>query len=231
MFNTVYFTKPTDFPTNEQLIVEMNNLFPEGKVSKIQDKLYLNEKNVFVPFISENDIYGTSYWVWKKCQWSMVSIDTEGGPIMWQANKKDPHSYYIVWNIDPGEQVAYIDFYLTKKRSYSVTEAVHHYYRPSILLKQNVSILEEPYGAMSIPIEWSTFIEGEKEIESAKNSNTLLGQFYYFNRYMLIGYILYDVNHKETALQKSINRHRFSTENIDFEYLFRLNENEIKEFN
>ena len=69
-----YFSKPVTFPTNEQLVEEINSIFPEAAASVIQDTIPIDEHHVVVPFISDKEDYSLSYWVWQKGKWSAESI-------------------------------------------------------------------------------------------------------------------------------------------------------------
>jgi hypothetical protein len=53
-----YFAKPVSFPTNEQLVKEINRIFPEASASVIQDTIPVDERHVVVPFISNEDEFG-----------------------------------------------------------------------------------------------------------------------------------------------------------------------------
>jgi hypothetical protein len=106
----LYFAKPVSFPTNEQLVKEINSIFPESAASVIQDSISVDERHVVVPFISNEDHYGLSYWVWKKHKWTVAAIDTRGEPKIWKINRKDPLSFHLVWNIHPDDQVSSITY-------------------------------------------------------------------------------------------------------------------------
>lgn len=71
-----YLAKPTSFPSKEELIVELNDVDPYLDASVIQDTLVLDERHVLVPFISDTDDYGLSYWIWNKHKWRVAMISS-----------------------------------------------------------------------------------------------------------------------------------------------------------
>lgn len=120
-----YFGEPKEFPNEQTIVSKMNAIFPESKPKEILDQLFLDKKHVYVPFITEEGNYGSSYWVWKNRSWQVATISNRGEPHLWKINKKDSSAHYLVWNMDPNDTVKEIDFYLIKDRNYLISDGVH----------------------------------------------------------------------------------------------------------
>lgn len=209
---------PTSFPTNEQLVEEMNSIFPEATASIIQDTIPIDERHVLVPFISKKDGYGLSYWVWKNHKWKVASIDTKGQPMLWKLNINDPSSFYFVWNIDPKDQLSSIHFYLIRDRGYRITEGIEHY-DPRVQMEKRVSAQEKSYGLMQLSDDWVTFMNAYIKVESAKQSP---------EQDMVFGWIPYDQTNKETFPGSSVNGTGYSDGEVDLEYVMILDKGDIE---
>lgn len=213
-----YFSKPTSFPTNEQLVAEMNSVFPKATASIIQDTIPIDERHVLAPFISKGDDYGLSYWVWKNHKWKVVSIDTKGEPMLWKLNKSDPSSFYFVWNIDPRDQLRSIHFYLIRDRGYHITQGIEHY-NPRVQMEKRVSLQEKSYGLMELSDDWVKFMNAYNKVESAKQSP---------ERDMYFGWIPYDQKNKEIFPENSVNGASYSNGKVGLEYLMIVNKGDIE---
>lgn len=213
-----YFSTPTSFPTNEQLVEELNRIFPEATASIIQDTISIDERHVLVPFISKKDDYGLSYWVWKNRKWQVASIDTKGEPMLWKLNGNDPSSFYFVWNIDPKDKLSSIHFYFIRKRGYRIAEGIERYY-PRVQMEKRISFQEKSYGSMQLPDDWITFMNAYLEVESAKQSP---------GRNLFFGWIPYDLTNQQIFPERSVNGSGYSEGKVDVEYVMILNKGEIE---
>ena len=213
-----YFSKPTSFPTNEQLVDEMNSIFPKAAASIIQDTIHIDEGHVLVPFISKGDDYGLSYWEWKNHKWKVVSIDTKGKPMLWKLNINDPSSLYFVWNIHPKDQLSSIHFYLIRDRGFRIAEGIEHY-NPRVQMEKRVSVQEKSYGLMQLPDDWVKFMNAYIKVESAKQSP---------ERDMFFGWIPYDQTNKESFPESSVNGAGYSNGEVGLEYVMILNKGDIE---
>ncbi|MGG4498966.1 hypothetical protein [Brevibacillus reuszeri] len=213
-----YFSKPTSFPTNEQLVEEMNSIFPEVSANIIQDTIPIDERHVLVPFISKKKDYGLSYWAWKNHKWKVASVNTKGQPMLWKPNINDPSSFYFIWNIDPKDQLSSIHFYLIKDRGYHITKGIEHY-SPRVQLEKRVSVQDKSYGLMQLPDDWVTFMNAYIKVDSAKQSP---------DRDMFFGWIPYDQKNNELFPEGSINGTLYSNGNVDLEYVMILNKGDIE---
>ncbi|OEH86587.1 hypothetical protein BHU72_10015 [Desulfuribacillus stibiiarsenatis] len=163
-----YFSGPTDFLNDDQAIEALNRYYFNPKAMEIQDVVFLDEKHVLVPFITENG-YATSCWTWKNRSWRIEGIDTSQLPFLWKTNPKAPSSYALIWNISPDNDIATIDFYLIGRRGYYVSDSVHRY-TPRIQLHTTVLYEKEEksYAVVPIPNEWIAFLDSYEKVEKSK---------------------------------------------------------------
>jgi hypothetical protein len=224
----VYFTNPASFPTNEQLMEEINHIFPEAEASVIQDTVPIDERHIVVPFVSKQDDYGITYWAWQKHNWQIVSIDTSGEPRLWKINKKDPSTFHLVWNIHPEDQLSYMRFYLIRDRGLQVSDGVETY-NPRVQMEKKVSLEVKSYGVLSLPDEWVAIINPLIKIESRRQP-TLFSNLIFSEREMFFGWTPYDKLNKESFPEGSINGSRsFNGDaHIDIDFVSILSEAEVE---
>jgi hypothetical protein len=220
------FSEPTSFPTNEELVKDINELFPQANASVIQDTIPIGEHNVLVPFISSKDDYGLSYWVWEKHKWRIANIDTKAVPMIWQVDRNDPSSYHFVWNIHPKDALSSMDFYLIRDRGYFITEGIERYY-PRLQLKKQVSINEESYGVLQLPDDWISIMNAFKKMESEQQADWFNDNFFY-GQYMVFGWIPYDRDGKESFPENSANGQGFSNGDVGLEHVMTLSKEELE---
>jgi hypothetical protein len=220
-----YFAKPVSFPTNEQLVKEINRIFPEVSESVIQNTIPVDERHVAVPFISNEDNYGLSYWVWKKHKWMVETIDTKGEPKIWKINKKDPSSFHLVWNIHPEDQLSSITFYLIRDRGYQITEGIESYV-PRVQMEKKVSLQDKYYGVMELPDEWTGFMNAVLEVESTQKLNQFFNNFFP-EQNMFFGWIPYDQSDNETFPEGSVNGSSYSNGNQAIEHMMIMSKGDL----
>ena len=219
-----YFSKPASFPTNEQLVEEINSIFPEAAASVIQDTIPIDEHHVVVPFISDKGDYSLSYWVWQKDKWRAESIHTNGSPMVWKIDRNDPSSFRFVWNIHPDDQLGSLHFYLIRDRGYQVTEGVEHYY-PRVQMDTKVSLQENTYGVLRLPDDWIAFMDASMKVETAKQHDLFFNDFFP-EQYMSFGWIPYNQADKEAYPERSVNGSGYS--NGDLEHVMILDKGDIE---
>lgn len=217
-----YFSKPNSFPKSDQLIEEINDVFPEAEASVIQNTIHVDERHVYVPFISEDEDYGKSYWEWKKHKWKVLSIDTTGEPLVWKIDRKDPSTFHLVWNINPHDQLSYAEFFLIRKRGYLISGGREHYY-PGVQMGKKVHLDEKSYGVLQLPNEWVTFMDSFIKVETAKHPD-----LFFPGQSMDFGWIPYDRLDKETFPKSSVNGSSFTTGDIYLDFIRTLDEDEIE---
>jgi hypothetical protein len=221
-----YFATPKAFPNEELLIDSMNELFPSAKVSRIQDVIHLNERNVFVPFISHDNDYGMSYWIWDKYHWKVAKIETRGEPEVWKINGNVPSNHHLVWNINPKDQLNHLDLYLIRDRGYSIRNDIHTYY-PKVQMTTTASLNEQSYGVMPVPSEWNSLLKAVDNVGETNLGDWLFGQNYREDQ-LYIGWIPYAKNGKETFPEHSGNGGVYMNVSINVQYLRILNERELE---
>ncbi|MEI5908560.1 hypothetical protein WAK64_16050 [Bacillus spongiae] len=222
------YSKPTSFPTHEQLVAEINSTFPEADASDIQDTISVDERHGLVPFISTTDDYGLSYWIWEKNKWKVDTIDTNGVPTVWKVDRNNPSSYRIVWNVHPEDQVSSFQFYLKNDRNYLSLGGIETY-TPGVLLKKKVSLNKNSYGLMKFPEEWVTFMNTSRKVESAKQPNMFFNDFSP-NQGISYHWISYDQDGNETFLDRSMNGiGSYSNGKIEMEFILNVNKGHIED--
>lgn len=222
--NRFYFSKPTVFPKNSQLIKEINQVLPEAEAATIQDKIHIDKRHVFVPFISEEDKYGVSYWEWERSKWKPVSINTIGEPYVWKIDSDDPSSFRVVWNIHPDDRASYLTLYFIRERGFS-SMAGEERYDPRIQLEKKVNVAEKSYGVVRLPDDWGTLINSYSKIKSVNTSP--FGSSFPTDE-MYFGWIPYDKKGKEVILNSSLNGHGFSTGEASIEFMRFLTTAEVE---
>jgi len=222
----MYWSKPTELPTNEQLMAEINGIFPEAAVSEIQDTIMVDDHHVLVPFISEQNNYGLSYWVWRKSKWSVGKIDTRGEPVIWKVHRNDPSSYYVVWNLHPKDQLQKSAFYLIRNRGFTVTDGLE-YYTPKIQMKNEIPLKDQTYGVMKLPEEWVSVMESSVKVSNHSNLDELFGDIYQ-QQQIYIGWIPYNVSNEETIPEHSVNSNGYYIGNVGTEFVMILNKADLE---
>ncbi|WP_047983235.1 hypothetical protein [Ornithinibacillus californiensis] len=226
-----YLAKPTAFPTNEALLNEINRVDSGASASEIQDTLVLDAKHVLVPFISDRDDYGLSYWVWEKHKWRVAAISSRGEPRIWKIDRGDPSTYHFVWNIHPEDEMTTMDFYLLRDRNYHISnyggEDQRDTYYPGIQLGTDVS-LSKSYGAMKLPEEWVSVMDAFNQMGISNQSNMFFNSFFPA-QYMQFGWIPSYQEGVELSLERTFNGHVYYTDvDITLDYLRILNEGDLE---
>jgi len=223
-----YFSKPTSFPKNEQVIERMNKLFPTAAVKSIQDTVHVDKKHVFVPFISEEGRYGISYWAWNKHKWKVLYIDNAGQPRLWKINSNDPSTYYMVWNIHPEDKVSYMKLYFIRERGFQSTNGVETY-NPRIQLEKTITYMEKSYAVLPLPREWSAIINSLQQAGNSNIPDRLFNSVFPTNNDLFFGYIPFDKADKEAGIMNSVNGNGYINSDINLDYIRILNKSEIEE--
>ena len=226
VFYNFYIADPNPFPTNEQLVEALNELFPEANVAEIQDAIFLDEKHVFVPFISKQNKYGGSYWAWRMNKWQIFSINTTGGTHIWQIDKSEPSSYHIIWNIDPKDNLKYIRFFLIRDRNFHVSNDIETYY-PKIQMEKTVSLTDSSFGVLPLPEKWTSFINDLEDVESTKQSNSFFYNYFPMQQ-MYFGWIPYDFTNNVVFPEHSVNGGSYNNAKVNTDFVRILNESELE---
>jgi hypothetical protein len=221
-----YFSQPSSFLKEEQLIEEINISFPRVNAIEVQGVFDISEKHKYVPFISSEDNYGKSFWVWDKYKWRLVHIDTKGEPKIWKVNKRDPASYHIVWNIHPDDQIMQAKFYMIRDRGYSTTGGIDRKYYPRVQVNHMISMDEQPYGVLKVPNEWAAFVTSINETQSVHSN----GFFDHFPAEHQVYFSWMPLNEENelTYAKKSLNGSSNSNSDIGLEFVFPIDAMDIE---
>lgn len=225
MMYRFYFSQPASFPPNEYVMKEINSLYPEAGANVIQDTILVDQRHVLVPFVSDQDNYSLSYWVWDKRKWRVVSIDTRGEPKIWKIKRNDFSSYHFVWNIHPKDQLSSIDFYLIRDREYQVMDGVESYI-PRVQMERSVPLEEKSYGLMSMPGDWFSIINEFKDMESTKQMDVF--HDFFPEQQMFFGWIPYNQDGKESFPQHSVNGNSYYLGEINLEHVMIQNKGDME---
>ncbi|WP_080848610.1 hypothetical protein [Cytobacillus gottheilii] len=219
-----FFADPSSMPADEQLVKEINSIYPQADAAVIQDTIFIDERNVLVPFISNKENYGFTSWTWHNKKWTINSVNTKGDPMLWKTNPNDPSSYRFIWNIHPDDQLGSIDLFLIRDRGYRMTDGIE-FYDPKVQMKETVSLGDESYGIVELPPEWTAFMNPFIEVEMAKQS-TITSSFY-SEMYMYFGWIAYDAEREEAVPERSFGGNG-TYGGVELEYIRRMQRQDIE---
>ncbi|SER06218.1 hypothetical protein SAMN05216232_0131 [Virgibacillus subterraneus] len=221
-----YFQEPQAFPADEQLVDQINEIFPKADAETIQENIQLDQEHVFVPFLSSENNYGASYWVWERNKWKPSYIDTTGEPTVWKIDKEDPSSFHLVWNLHPDDQISYADFYLIRDRGYHISNGEHTYV-PRIQLEDSVALEEESYGVLQLPEDWRSFMTQTNKLALAQNPHvnftSLLPDVHAY-----IGWTPFNEDNEITYPDNSVNGHGYINGDINTDFVRIIEEAELE---
>lgn len=189
LFVIYYFflAKPTEF-------AKTDTYKRYSEVTEILDVIEIDENHVFVPVVTEENKYGMSLWVWKNHKWQMEFESSTGSPSVLKLTNSDPSSYKVFWNIHPGDQVSYGEFYLLRKRNYQISEGVHNYY-PRLQMKTILDFERTPFGETDLPKEWQDVMEASIKLEEAKQPDPIFTNMFPVMQDVYFGWIPYNNEH------------------------------------
>ncbi|SES63539.1 hypothetical protein SAMN05216389_101177 [Oceanobacillus limi] len=220
-----YFSKPTNFPTDEQLVEKINEVYPQARVETILDSFTLDQEHVYVPFKSHDNEYGTSYWVWEKHKWKPMYIDSVGEPRFWKIDPKDPSRSYIIWNVHPDDQVTGANFYLIRDRNYHISYDVNEYI-PRVQMEEYVDFEEKSYGVLELPDDWRSFLSQSTNVSAAQNSEMPFLSI--SDVHTSIGWMPLDDNQEMTFPENSVNGHGFINGEIVLDFVLTMEEFDLE---
>lgn len=135
--------------SKEQLMKEIEEQYDEVKVAQILDISYLDEKHVFVPFMTEENEYGMSLWVRKFSKWHCGQILLNYSVMKWKIGSND----YFIWNVPLRNESIKLNLYLLRDRQYRVSDG-DIYYSPAVQMEEEISIDSKSFGYRKINEEW-----------------------------------------------------------------------------
>ena len=149
-----------------------------------------------------------SYWVRNKFGWKLLRMDTRGEPNVWKLKANDPSTHYLLWNIDPKDQLSHIDYYLIRDRNYHITDKLQ-VYTPRVQLKTTVSMEKQSYGVLQLSEDWVNIWSENLSLP-------------------YIGWIPYNVPGQSTFPGNSVNGGGYTQGDIDLDFVRILNEVELE---
>ncbi|OAB46121.1 hypothetical protein [Paenibacillus glacialis] len=221
-----YDGKPKPFLEDTQAIKVMNQLYTEGNISEIVDVIPLDSKHVFVPIISGDDHYGMSFWEWDRFQWRLGRIDTKGAPYIWKIDEKDASTHYIVWNMDPEDELSELKYYLIGERDFHSSEDVESY-RPRVQMELTTTLQKQKYGVLPFPKDWVELMNGNLRLSRA-NQLTSLFLMNSPSSSLYIGWIPFGHHGKVTFPENTVNGSSFDSGRINVDFVRILNESELE---
>jgi hypothetical protein len=161
-----YFSQPKALPKNKDMLKKINSALLDTGAIKVQEKMFVDDRHVFVPFITKNNEYGKSFWEWDKYKWEVTGVLSGGQPSIWKIDKENPSSYQVVWNIHPDDHLNSMKLYLVRERNYHITGDIA-IYQPGVQLEEKID-LEKSYGSMKLPSNWLSFMDSVLKVELDK---------------------------------------------------------------
>jgi hypothetical protein len=212
-----YLSKPTAFYSEARIKKIISHTYKGENAKEIQDIIFIDQKHVFVPYISTEKGYGVSFWKWQHHKWKIVNIiDKAGTPRIWKIKPSDPSSYVMFWNYSPVDQVNEIKFCLNRERNYMMSNE-NVYYLPEIFLEQRVSLHKKTYGFLKYPSDW---IKIQKlEAAAGPKENIFFLQEHGYRTSLSLLMTTYDKNGKEVFPEESINGNDYIVEDELFDYI------------
>lgn len=221
-----FFWPPKPFPSNEEIVREVNRTYEEAGAKDILDTLFVDTHHVVVPYISTNEDYGLSYWGWRNHKWQVLTIDTKGEPKVWKVNGNDPSSFVIVWNVDPNDQLQEIQYYLIRNRNYGMTNGAEYYF-PKVQMKKEISLREKSYGILQLPKNWVHVLNSVLIEERVGQPSLFLHDIFPLqNAYF--GWIPYNESGKEVFPEQTVNGSTYVVGDIYQEHMLIMNKVDLE---
>jgi hypothetical protein len=216
--------EPSPFPTDEQIISEINTTYSKTSAKTIQDTIYVDEHHVLVPFISDTDDYGLSYWAWEGSNWIPSYIDSSGLPMVWKIDRDNPASYRLAWNINPKNSLETIDFYLVRDRNYLFIEGEGEYH-PRVQMVEEV-FLQESYGLKQLPEEWAAIIKASHR--AATQESRMFFNNFHTDPHMQVGWIPFNEAGEKHIPEHTGNINSYTNGEVYLDHVLIMNEIEME---
>lgn len=218
--------KPKVFYSEPTIKKMISDTYEGENVDEIQDIIFIDQTNAFVPFISKEKRYGLSFWKWEHHKWNVVNIMDKGGsPYVWKIDPNNPSSYVIFWNYHPDDHVEKLKFRLIQKRGFYTSDGISTY-TPLVNLEQIVNVHDKTYGYFKYPDEWNEILKLERKVGVRKTS--LLFDDPNYNSAFYISWSPYLKNGKEALPENSVNGNSFSNGDEVFDYVLIESDHEVR---
>lgn len=180
---------PTDFLQEQELIGRLNSVDEKIIVEVVQDIIFIDDKHVFVPFVSNDEEYGFSLWKWKNGKWHLSRKSVSESIHIIKINEKDPTTYYFVWNF-PDDNINAIKLFLLKDRNYRYSDGYTTYY-PRIQMEQLYQ-RDTTYGLKPLT---GHMLEVYKEMKAITyNGEDFFNQLFPVQNHIYFTWNMYDQN-------------------------------------
>ncbi|MDX5476747.1 MAG: hypothetical protein LPK00_14535 [Bacillaceae bacterium] len=220
-----YFSPPKPFYSNDELVMELNKISDYSTVMEIQDIIFLDENRVFVPYITTDEDYSSSYWTWEKNNWNAIAHYNNSIPFVWSSKKGQ--DTFFVWNLNPRDNIKSIDFYMIRDRYYHIMtegDKRKETYDPRIQFTHNLKIKEQSYGVESVPAEWQ--VVSNLYGESEKTESTFFS--YPTNMHIIFGWMPYEENGDRADVRYSAMGGGFHYSYDGLNFMTYVNESELE---
>jgi len=209
--------KPKAFLSNIEIKKEVMEQYPEYDVDKIQDHVFIDQKHVFVPFLTKGNDYGIINWSWNNNDWEIAWIEKNMfDPQLWKIESNHSFKYYLLWNINPSSQIQKINFYLTRGRQFSAVNGVSKY-EPKIQMKFEKKLNERSYSVLELPKKWQRVMNDETFLISQNQPDLVFSSFTPPSSF-IVKYLPLDKNNK-TKMPDNANGSGNGGNQIDFTQL------------
>ena len=222
-----YFSKPTGFLSDEQLVKQFNETFPQAEVVQIQDTIQLDREHVFVPFISKSEKYGVSYWEWSSRKWEPIHINTSGEPLMWKIDAEKPSTFHILWNFNPKDELSSLKYYIIRDRNYQISSG-NHMYTPRVQIEREIPVGENSFGVFTLPEDWQSFYKNTANLAIPDRQGLNLFSHMGLNHLIYFGWTSYNEFDERTFPENSLNGHGFSSGSTTTDFVRWFNESDLE---
>ncbi|MCR2806571.1 hypothetical protein [Paenibacillus soyae] len=166
IFIRTYDGRPGAIPSAEEAAAAINQYEPEADAEVVLDRIRLDDRQLFVPYVSGRGTHGMGFLKWEKGEWKVTRVDPGGSPELRILDHSNPSERYIVWNINPQEQMEQIRFYLIRERNAGMSSGIY-YYTPRVQMEETADLTKRPYGALPFPEDWADILREEKRMNQA----------------------------------------------------------------
>lgn len=196
---------PADFLQEEEIIEELNKADERIPVEAIQDIIFIDDKHVFVPFISKDNDYCFSLWKWKNGKWHLSEKTVTGFINLVKLKENDPSSYYFVWNF-PDLNISTIKLFLLKERNYRYSEG-YTMYQPRIQMEQSYS-RDTSYGIIPLSGEMLNVYEELVDMAYNDGAGDIFSHMNQMNNDLYFTWLMY--SHNGELIDLNVNGYSYN---------------------
>ncbi|MFC4410120.1 hypothetical protein ACFOZY_06665 [Chungangia koreensis] len=226
VFRLQFSKPPSKFLTAQEIKTEINEVYQNSEISEVQDVIFINDRNVFVPLLLDDGNYGSAAWTWKSSEnWQLQSFDLIGSPRLWKIGDEEG---YFIWNMPPDEQVAGINFYMIRDRNAWVSGGTP-FYLPRIQMEHHIPYEKNGYGVYEMPKEWMKLTKQLSENEAGRTDQLFQSMFSH-NELVQFGWrtVDHEGQLKDIKQDNHISGGFAYSSSPDFHFVFPLHEGEVE---